>query len=104
MSFWGGTGGGGAGHGLGGHGDGRARGGARGGQRVLGPSEPPPPLMDPERERDRRRIVRLFAPYRWKLAWVLALIVVSSGLSMLSPFLLRRRPRQGDPPPRHRRC
>ncbi len=89
MSFWGGTGAGGAGHGIGGHGDGRARGGARGGQRVLGSSEPPPPLMDPARERDRRRIVRLFAPYRLKLAWVLGLIVLSSGLSMLSPFLLR---------------
>ncbi len=56
---------------------------------MLGPSEPPPPLMDPERERDGRRIMRLFAPYRWQLVWVLGLIVISAGLSMLSPFLLR---------------
>jgi ATP-binding cassette subfamily B protein len=45
--------------------------------------------MDPERERDGRRIMRLFAPYRWQLVWVLGLIVISAGLSMLSPFLLR---------------
>ncbi len=49
----------------------------------------PPPLMDPERERDKRRILRLFAPYRWRLAAVMALIVFSAGLGMISPFLLR---------------
>ena len=72
-------------HGLGGGG----RGGGARGSRVLGRSEEPPPLLDPSRERDTRRIVRLFAPYRLRLLWVLALIVVSSGLGMLSPFLLR---------------
>ena len=81
------------GYGMGGHGlGGGARGGgggARGGRRVLGSSETPPPLLDPNRERDTHRIVRLFSPYRWRLAWVLALIVFSSGLSMISPFLLR---------------
>ena len=41
------------------------------------------------RERERRRIMRLFAPYRMRLSGVLALIVFSSGLSMISPFLLR---------------
>jgi len=56
---------------------------------VLGSSEPPPALLDPSRERDTRRILRLFAPYRWRLAWVLFLIIFSSGLSMVSPFLLR---------------
>jgi ATP-binding cassette subfamily B protein len=65
------------------------RGGGRGGGRVLGSSEPPPALLDPSRERDTRRILRLFAPYRWRLAWVLFLIIFSSGLSMVSPFLLR---------------
>jgi ATP-binding cassette subfamily B protein len=75
----------GGGMGLGG-GGGRGGGGAR---RLLGPSEPPPPLLDPSRERDTHRIVRLFAPYRWRLGGVLALIVLSSGLSMISPFLLR---------------
>jgi ATP-binding cassette subfamily B protein len=49
----------------------------------------PPPLMDPTRERDRGRIFRLFAPYRTRLFAVLALIVFSSGLGMVSPFLLR---------------
>jgi ATP-binding cassette subfamily B protein len=56
---------------------------------VLGSSEPPPPLLDPDRQRDTHRIVRLFAPYRWRLGWVLFLIALSSGISMISPFLLR---------------
>ena len=55
----------------------------------FGPKPKPPPLMDPTRERDGRRILRLFAPYRWRLGSVLALIVVGAGLSMVSPFLLR---------------
>ena len=49
----------------------------------------PPPLMDPTRERDTRRILALFKPYRVRLFSVLALIVFSAGLSMLQPFLLR---------------
>jgi ATP-binding cassette, subfamily B, bacterial len=53
------------------------------------PAEPPPALMDPERERDNRRILRLFTPYRWRLAAVIGLIVFSSGLGIISPFLLR---------------
>ena len=36
-----------------------------------------------------RRIAVLFRPYRGRLAAVLALIVVSAGLGMISPFLLR---------------
>jgi ATP-binding cassette subfamily B protein len=36
-----------------------------------------------------RRIARLFHPYRGRLSAVLALIVVSAGLGMVSPFLLR---------------
>ncbi|MBV9047311.1 MAG: ABC transporter ATP-binding protein [Solirubrobacterales bacterium] len=67
-----------------------AHGAAPGSMRSLRRSDSkPPPLMDPERERDRRRILRLFKPYRWRLAAVLLLIVFSAGLSMLSPFLLR---------------
>ena len=54
-----------------------------------GPRQKPPPLMDPTRERDRRRILRLFAPYRWRLAAVLTLIVFGAGLGMISPFLLK---------------
>jgi ATP-binding cassette, subfamily B, bacterial len=36
-----------------------------------------------------RRAGRLFRPYRWRLSTVLALILVSAGLGMVSPFLLR---------------
>jgi ATP-binding cassette subfamily B protein len=36
-----------------------------------------------------RRISRLFTPYRGRLFTVLGLIVVSAGLGMVSPFLLR---------------
>jgi ATP-binding cassette, subfamily B, bacterial len=45
--------------------------------------------MDPARERDSRRILRMFRPYRARLGGVLALIVLASLLSMLQPFLLR---------------
>ncbi|HEY1524055.1 MAG TPA: ABC transporter ATP-binding protein [Solirubrobacteraceae bacterium] len=49
----------------------------------------PPELMDPTRRRDTRRILELFRPYRVRLGAVLLLIVVSAGVSMLNPFLLR---------------
>jgi len=49
----------------------------------------PPPLMDPSRKRDRHRILALFRPHRRRLTLVLAMIVFNSGLSMVSPFLLR---------------
>jgi ATP-binding cassette, subfamily B, bacterial len=39
--------------------------------------------------RHGRRIVRLFRPYRGRLSAVLGLIIVSAGLGMVSPFLLR---------------
>src|SRR5262245_43471382 len=38
---------------------------------------------------DLRRVARLFRPYRARLSAVLALIALSAGLSMISPFLLR---------------
>jgi ATP-binding cassette subfamily B protein len=56
---------------------------------LRGSDKQPPPLMDPSRERDRRRILRLFRPYRRRLTIVLVMIVFSSGLGMVSPFLLR---------------
>jgi ATP-binding cassette, subfamily B, bacterial len=40
-------------------------------------------------QRNGRRIASLFKPYRGRLATVLLLIVVSAGLGMVSPFLLR---------------
>jgi ATP-binding cassette subfamily B protein len=49
----------------------------------------PPPLMDPTRKRDGKRIRALFKPYRIRLTVVLSMIVFSAGLSMLQPFLLR---------------
>jgi len=36
-----------------------------------------------------RRIGRLFAPYRWQMAIVIAIIVASSLVGVISPFLLR---------------
>jgi ATP-binding cassette, subfamily B, bacterial len=47
---------------------------------------------EPTRRQQRselRRIARLFRPYRGRLVAVLALIAVSAGLGMVSPFLLR---------------
>jgi ATP-binding cassette, subfamily B, bacterial len=57
---------------------------------LRGPSRKPPPLMDPTRQRDTGRILALFKPYRLRLAAVLVLIVVSAGIAILQPFLLRR--------------
>ncbi len=48
-----------------------------------------PPLLDPARKRDTHRIVALFAPYKVRLGAVIGLIVISAGLGMISPFLLR---------------
>src|SRR5712692_3756473 len=41
------------------------------------------------RRANGRRIIRLFRPYSAKLGFVSLLIVVSSGLGVVSPFLLR---------------
>jgi ATP-binding cassette subfamily B protein len=83
-------------HGSGGHGIGlggaNGSGGGRGrgrGSRVLGSGKPGPELLDPHRERDGRRIMRLFAPYKARLLGVIALIVFSSALGVIPPFLLR---------------
>jgi ATP-binding cassette, subfamily B, bacterial len=57
---------------------------------LRGDSRKPPPLMDPTRERDTHRILALFKPYRFRLTAVLVLIVVSSGIAILQPFLLRQ--------------
>jgi len=63
---------------------------APGGMRSLrGGGKKPPPLMDPTRKRDGKRILALFRPYRMRLTVVLSMIVFSAGLSMLQPFLLR---------------
>jgi ATP-binding cassette subfamily B protein len=64
--------------------------GAPGTMRALrGSGKKPPPLMDPTRERDRHRILKLFKPYWKRLTTVLVMIVFSALLSMVSPFLLR---------------
>ncbi len=59
------------------------------------PEKRQPELLDPTRERDRRRILRLFRPYRARLAALLVIIVVSAGISMISPFLLKTALNQG---------
>src|SRR5438477_1621643 len=45
--------------------------------------------MEETRKTELRRIARLFRPYRARLSAVLALILFSAGLAMVSPFLLR---------------
>jgi ATP-binding cassette, subfamily B, bacterial len=62
----------------------------RGAMRALrGPDKEPPELMDPTRKRDGHRILALFRPYRIRLASVLILIVISAGVGILNPFLIR---------------
>jgi ATP-binding cassette subfamily B protein len=65
-------------------------GSAPGSRRALGggPVKKPTPLMDPTRQREGHRILALFRPYRMRLALVLVMIVASSALSLVSPFLL----------------
>jgi ATP-binding cassette subfamily B protein len=46
--------------------------------------------MDPTRKRDTHRILALFRPYRFRLGAVLALIVISSGVGIYQPFLLKK--------------
>ena len=66
-----------------------ASGGGAGRRTLRGDAKKPPPLMDPSRQRDGHRILRLFKPYRIRLTVVLVMIVFSALLSMVSPFLLR---------------
>jgi len=56
---------------------------------LRGPAREPPPLMDPSRKRDTRRILSLFAPYWPRLALVVALIMLAAGAGMANPFLIR---------------
>src|SRR4249919_2599799 len=37
-----------------------------------------------------RRIARLFAPFRWQMGVVIALIVASSVISLANPFIIRK--------------
>jgi ATP-binding cassette, subfamily B, bacterial len=48
-----------------------------------------PELMDPSRERDRGRILRLFRPYRARLTIVIMMIIASAAISMINPFLVK---------------
>ncbi|MFE7113862.1 ABC transporter ATP-binding protein [Streptomyces sp. NPDC057654] len=48
-----------------------------------------PPPADPEQPAQLRRILRLFRPYRGRLALVGLLVAASSLVSVASPFLLR---------------
>ncbi|HEX3617502.1 MAG TPA: ABC transporter ATP-binding protein [Solirubrobacteraceae bacterium] len=75
----------------GGHGMGAMSGaGGSGAMRQFrGAKKDTPELMDPTRQRDRGRIIRLFRPYRARLAVVLLMVIASSGIAMINPFLLR---------------
>src|SRR6202790_1144982 len=56
------------------------------------PKEPPVPSSnhaEPEQPMQLRRIMRLFRPYRGRLALVGALVGLSSLVSLTSPFMLR---------------
>jgi ATP-binding cassette, subfamily B, bacterial len=54
------------------------------------PDKPPERPADPEVRRENfRRIVRLFRPYKARLAVVCGLIVFSAALGVVTPFLLR---------------
>jgi ATP-binding cassette subfamily B protein len=63
--------------------------GGRGTRSTGSGGKQPPSLMDPTRERDTRRILALFRPYRLALSAVLLLIIIAAGVGMLNPFLLR---------------
>src|ERR1700759_4155598 len=54
-----------------------------------GSGKKPAARMDPTRERDRGRILALFRPYRVRLTVVMVMIIISAGVSMLNPFLIR---------------
>ncbi len=57
--------------------------------RRRGSQDEKPGLMDPTRQRDSRRILMLFRPYRPRLTVVLVMIVFSSAVSMINPFLVK---------------
>jgi ATP-binding cassette subfamily B protein len=46
-------------------------------------------VTEPAKPTQTRRILRLFYPYRVRLSGLLAMIVISAGISLISPFLLR---------------
>jgi ATP-binding cassette subfamily B protein len=63
----------------------------RGGRGAFSPREKPERPSDPAvRRANLRRMTALFRPYRLQLAFVLSLILVSSTLGIVSPFLLKR--------------
>ena len=78
---------------VGGHGIGAQHGAGGAGnpmRRFRMPEKETPKLMDPTRERDSRRILALFRPYRARLTIVIVMIIASAAISMLNPFLVRR--------------
>jgi ATP-binding cassette, subfamily B, bacterial len=57
---------------------------------TFGADEKPQRPADPAvRKANLRRTLHLFRPYRLKLGAVLVLILISAGLSMITPFLIR---------------
>jgi len=43
----------------------------------------------PIKKASLKRVVRLFAPYKPQVAWIVVLVLASAGLGLLSPFFLR---------------
>ncbi|HWD69255.1 MAG TPA: ABC transporter ATP-binding protein [Solirubrobacteraceae bacterium] len=77
---------------VGGHGIGAQHGAGGAGnpmRQFRTPKKDTPELMDPTRERDSRRILALFRPYRVRLTVVVVMIIASAAISMLNPFLVR---------------
>ncbi|QIG43255.1 ABC transporter ATP-binding protein [Nocardioides anomalus] len=60
-----------------------------GGERFRTPDKPTAAERQQAREVSLRRIARLFTPYRWSVAGVVAIIVAASVVGLASPFLLR---------------
>lgn len=60
-------------------------GGGMGGARL----DPDALKLEPGQKVDRRRILRLFRPYRVRIAIVLALIALGAATGVISPFLVR---------------
>jgi len=57
--------------------------------RLAGGREPRPDPARPVGPAPLRRIVRLFEPYRWQVALAAAAILVTSGLGVVNPLLIR---------------
>ncbi len=70
-------------------GGGRGLGGGRGGQGGSGRYPPATPIPPERRGRTLRRIVAFFRPYRLQVSVVTVAILITSGLGLINPILLK---------------